>query len=115
MVHQLGHTEWMGASRKKFVLLFLVAGYAFHFMTKFVLDQPPDAFWASPDQAAWQRVTSMILSPFKVVLIGPVSWLQQDPDPPPPFRMILLAAYWALLATGSHQLLSGRRREIRRE
>ena len=42
----------------------------------------------------------------RVVLVGPISWLQQDPDPPPPFRLILFAAYWSLLALGIHYLLS---------
>jgi len=99
----------MHLTRKKFVLRFLAFGYAFHFVTKFVLNQPPEALWASPDQAAWQRYASMILSPIRVVLVGPINWLQQDPDPPPPFRLILFAAYWSILALGIHHLLSRKR------
>ncbi len=99
----------MRLTRKKFVLLFLAGGYGLHFACKFLLDQSPDALWASPDQEAWQRHVSTILSPIKVVLMGPVNWLLQDPDPPPPFRMILFAAYWSLLALGIHYLLSRRR------
>ena len=96
----------MRSSRKKFVLLFLAGGYAFHFATRFLLNQSPEALWASPDQAAWQRYASTILAPIKVVLVAPINWLQQDPDPPPPFRLILFAAYWSLLALGVHRLLS---------
>jgi hypothetical protein len=96
----------MRLSRKKFVLRFLAFGYAFHFVTKFVLNQAPEALWASPDQEAWQRYASMTLSPIRVVLVGPINWLQQDPDPPPPFRLILFAVYWSLLALGIHHLLS---------
>ena len=99
----------MRLTRKKFVLLFLAVGYAFHFATKFLLNQPPEALWASPNQAAWQRYASTILSPIKIVLVGPINWLQQDPDPPPPFRLILVAAYWSLLALGIHYLLARRR------
>jgi len=42
-------------------------------------------------------------------LAGPVIWLQQDPDPPPPFRIILLAVYWSVLALAIHRLLSKRK------
>lgn len=99
----------MRLTRTKFVLLFLAFGYAFEFITRFLLNQAPEALWASPDQAVWQRHASTALSPIKVVLVGPVSWLQQDPDPPPPFRLILLAAYWSILALGLHRLLSRKR------
>lgn len=99
----------MRSSRKKFVLLFLACGYAFGFVTRFLLNQPPDALWASPGQEPWQRYVSMVLSPLRVILAGPVIWLQQDPDPPPPFRIILLGVYWSVLALGIHRLLSKRK------
>ncbi|HXK20016.1 MAG TPA: hypothetical protein VNG33_19530 [Polyangiaceae bacterium] len=95
----------MRSSRKKFVLVFLAVGYAFHFVTRFVLNQAPEALGASPDQELWQRRASTILSPIKAVLVGPINWLQQDPDPPPPFRLILFAVYWSVLALGIHRLL----------
>jgi len=96
----------MTVNRKKFIFLFLAFGYAFHFATKFLLNQPSENLWASPGQEGWQRVVSTILSPIKIVLMGPVNWLQQDPDPPPPFRLILFAVYWSLLALGIHLVLS---------
>lgn len=99
----------MRTSRKKFILLFLACGFALHFATRILLNQAPDALWAAPGQAAWQRSISTILSPIRVVLVGPVNWLMQDPDPPPPFRIILFAAYWSLLALGIHYLLSRRK------
>jgi hypothetical protein len=99
----------MRLTRKKFVLRFLAVGFAFDFATKFLLNQPREALWAAPSQAAWQRFVSTILAPIKIVLVGPINWLQQDPDPPPPFRLILLAVYWSLLALGIHYLLSRRR------
>jgi hypothetical protein len=99
----------MRLTRKTFVLLFLAFGYAFDFATKFLLNQPREALSASSNQEPWQRAASTILSPIKVVLVGPINWLQQDPDPPPPFRLILFAAYWSILALGLHYLLSRRR------
>jgi hypothetical protein len=99
----------MRVTRKKLVLLFLAFGYALHFVTKFLLNQAPQALGASPDQADWQRLASTILSPLTIVLFGPINWLQQDPDPPPPFRLILLGLYWSLLALGIHHLLSRKR------
>jgi hypothetical protein len=98
----------MRMTRKKFVLLFLAFGYAFDFATRFLLNQAPRPSWASPDQEAWQRYASTILSPLKLVLVAPIDWLQQDPDPPPPFRLILFAAYWSVLALGIHYLLQRR-------
>lgn len=41
-------------------------------------------------------------------MIGPINWLEQDPDPPPPLRMILFAICWSLLALGIHQVLTRR-------
>ena len=99
----------MAPTKKKFVLVFLAFGYAFHFATKFLLNQPPEALWASPNQTTWQRYVSTILSPIRIVLVAPINWLQEDPDPPPPFRIILFAAYWSLLALGIHYLLTRRR------
>jgi hypothetical protein len=99
----------MHLSRKKLVLRFLALGYAFQFATRLLLNQAPDAVWASSNQEAWQRHVSTILAPIKVVLVAPINWLQQDPDPPPPFRIILFAAYWSVLALGIHYLLSRRR------
>jgi len=95
----------MSQSRKKFVLLFLAYGYAFDFLTRFLLSQSPRALGPSPDQEPWQRLATTLLLPVRAVLIGPVVWLQQDPDPPPPFRGILLAVYWSALAVGIHGVL----------
>jgi hypothetical protein len=95
----------MRFTKKRFILWSLAFGYAFDFGTRFLLNQSPEALGASPHQEAWQRHVSTILSPLSVVLIGPISWLQQDPDPPPPFRLILLAMYWSVLALGIRGLM----------
>lgn len=96
-------------SKKGFILRFLAVGFAFNFVTRLVLNQPPQALGATPNQAAWQQHASTILYPLKAILVAPVNWLQQDPDPPPPFRLILLAAYWSVLALGIRALLLQRK------
>lgn len=103
----------MRLTRKKFVLGFLACGYAFDLVTRFVLSQPLRTLGASPNQAGWQQHASTMLWPLELVLFGPVNWLQQDPDPPPPFRIILLSVYWSVVALGIHYLV-WRRGELRR-
>lgn len=102
----------MRLSRRRFVLLFLVFGFSLHFVTRFLLDQPPGAAGPTAGQAEWQHLGSTLLSPLTYVLFGPVSALMQDPDPPPPFRLILFAAYWSVLALGFHYLFSKVRRRM---
>jgi hypothetical protein len=58
----------MQLTRKKFALWFLACGFALHFASKLLLNQAPDALWASPDQQVWQQHVSTILSPIRVVL-----------------------------------------------
>lgn len=82
----------MRLTRKQLVLGFLAFGFTLHFVTRFALNE--------------SHLGSRLLSPVTLVLFGPIDWLQQDPDPPPPFRLILCAAYWSLLALGVHRLLS---------
>jgi hypothetical protein len=100
-------------TRKRFFLTFVACAFAFDVATRFLLNQPPNPVWASPEQAAWQRHASTILSPLMLVLTGPIDWLQQDPDPPPPFRAILCVGYWTIVALLIHQLVSrgGRARQ----
>jgi|SoiMethySBSTD1v2_1073268.scaffolds.fasta_scaffold194101_2 hypothetical protein len=100
----------MKISRTAFVILFLIFGFAFIFGTTSILNQAPEAFLGSKTQAAWQSVVSTILSPIKVVLIGPllpfINLLHKDPDTPPPFFLALFAFYWAILAAILHHFLS---------
>jgi hypothetical protein len=95
----------MPVTKRNFVLSFLAGGLAFDLITRFLLSQPREALGASPSQALWQQHISTALWPLRLVLTGPVIWLQQDPDPPPPFRAILLVAYWSVLALGIRRFL----------
>ena len=100
----------MKISRTAFVILFLIFGFAFIFGTTSILNQAPESFLGSETQGAWESVVSTILSPIKIVLIGPllpfINLLHKDPDTPPPFFLAMFAFYWAILAALLHHFLS---------
>jgi hypothetical protein len=92
----------MKTSRTKFVFFFLIFAFAFLFGTNALLDQAPESLAGSASQATWQSAVSAILSPVKIILIGPllpfIKYLHQDPDTPPPFFLVGFAFYWTILA-----------------
>jgi hypothetical protein len=98
--------DQMRIQRTAFVILFLVCGFAFVFGTTGLLDQPADSFFGAANQTSWQRAVSKVVSPIKLVLIGPlmpaIEFLHRDPDTPPPFFLALFAGYWTLLALAIH-------------
>lgn len=93
----------------KFVLLFLIFAFAFLFGTDLLLDQPPESLMGAESQVAWKSTVSTILSPVKIILIGPllpfIKFLHQDPDTPPPFFLVGFAFYWIILALILHYLI----------
>ncbi len=106
----------MNISRTKFVILFLIAGFAFLFVSNALFGTeaslfPPngESFLMTDSPVAWKQVGATILLPFKIVLIGPlipyIEFLRQDPDTPPPFFVIGFIAYWSLLALVIHYFL----------
>jgi hypothetical protein len=108
----------MNISRKKFVILFLVSGFAFLFVTTSLLGsggpqgfpQPPDSVLRTGGDSliAWKRTVSTIILPIKIVLIGPLALPQIDflkEDPPPPFIGIYFIFYWTILASIIHFIL----------
>jgi hypothetical protein len=99
----------MDIPRLKFVFLFLIFAVAFLFATNLLLDQPPESILGSESQIAWKSAMSAILSPIKIILMGPllpfINFLHQDPDTPPPFFLVGFAFYWTLLALVLHYLL----------
>ena len=92
----------MKISRIKFIALFVIFAFAFVHGTSLLLDQPPEALMGSETQQGWKATVSAILSPVKIILIGPlipfIKLLKQDPDTPPPFFLAGFVAYWTLLA-----------------
>jgi hypothetical protein len=100
----------MKISRTAFVVLFLIFAFAFVFGTVLILNQPPLSFLGSKSQGTWESAVSTLLSPIKIVLMGPLlpalKILHGDPDTPPPFFIVLFASYWSVLAVGLHYFLS---------
>ena len=100
-------------SRIKFVGLFLVFAFTFIFGTNLLLDQPPESLLGSESQVAWKSAVSPILSPVKIILIGPllpfINFLHKDPDTPPPFFLAGFAFYWTVLALIIYYFLSKRK------
>ena len=92
----------MKVSRIKFIIIFVTFSFAFLFATTTLLNQPPTSFFGAESQAPWQSTVSVILSPIKIILLGPllpfINFLHQDPDTPPPFFLIGFAIYWTILA-----------------
>lgn len=108
----------MKISRKKFVIFFIILGFAFLFITTSLLGstglggfpQPPDSLLktGSDSPIAWKSAVSTIILPIKIVLIGPlalpsVNFLKDDP--PPPFIAIYFIFYWTILALIIHYFL----------
>ena len=109
----------MNISRTKFVILFIICGFAFLFITTSLLGSTgPRGFPEAPDSIlrtggdssiAWKSDMSTILIPIKIVLIGPlllpsVHFLKEDP--PPPFVGIYFIIYWTILASLIYYLLA---------
>src|SRR5688572_25733864 len=106
----------MNISRKKFVILFIICGFAFNFVTTSLLGsqgvrgfpKAPDSLLLMDSPVAWKRTVSTIISPIKVVLMGPLVLPQIDflkDDPPPPFIGIYLILYWTILASIIYNLV----------
>jgi hypothetical protein len=100
----------MNIPRVKFVFIFIIFAFAFLFSTQVLLDQPPESFFGSASQAAWQSTVSTMLSPIRIILLGPmvpfIKFLHQDPDTPPPFFLAGFAFYWTVLGVALHLLIS---------
>ena len=100
----------MKISRIKFVILFVICAAAFLFATSLLLDQPAESLFGTESQAGWKSIVSNILSPIKIILMGPlvpfIDFLHKDPDTPPPFFLIGFAFYWIILALVIHYVIS---------
>lgn len=102
----------MRTSRKKFVSLFLLGGFAFLFICNVVfqsvvqlLPESGASFLGTGSLVGWKHTLSVILYPIKMVLVGPMVPMLNLPDPPPPFLVIGFAVYWTLLALVIYYLI----------
>jgi hypothetical protein len=103
----------MSFSRRKFVVLFLISGFAFQFISNSLLGSEvrlfparEESFLGTESPIAWKSAVSTLLLPIKFVLLGPLLPLTPLPDLPPPFLVIGFAVYWTLLALFIHYALS---------
>ena len=97
----------MKISRRRFVIIFLVSSFAFMTITNLLL-QPVNGDWfpGTGSPIAWKRNLAAIIYPVKIVLVGPLSPIFNDPDPAPPIRALACALYWAAMALALHFLLN---------
>lgn len=95
----------MKVSRTRFITISLLLAFAFQFISNSVLGPevalfPGNGEWypgvGSP--IAWKNTLSSIIYPVKYVLVEPLSFLTQDPDPVPPVLLIAFAIYWTAIA-----------------
>ncbi len=107
----------MNITKTKFVIIFLVCGFVFQFLTTSLLGSTglrgmpkyPDTFLHTASPIAWKQTASNFILPLKVVLTGPlvlseVKFLKDDP--PPPFVAFYFMVYWSLLAISLHYCFS---------
>src|SRR3990167_3321779 len=104
----------MKISRKKFVTIFIISGFAFLFITTSLLGSTgprgfpkhPDTFLGTASSETRKNAVLTIILPIKIVLIEPLllstNFLRYDP--PPPFIGIYLIFYWIILASIIHYL-----------
>jgi hypothetical protein len=102
----------MRISRKKFVSIFLIAGFAFLFAFNLIfrsevrlIPESGESFLGTASLTGWKSTVSTILYPIKIVLVGPMLPLINLPDPPPPLLVIGFAIYWTILALVIYYLI----------
>jgi len=97
----------MKISRTKFVILFVVSGFAFQIISNLLLG-PVNGEWfpGTGSPIAWKRTLAAILYPVKIVLVGPLAPIFNDPDPAPPIRALACALYWTAIALVLYYIFS---------
>ena len=98
----------MKISRTKFVIIFLATCFVFIIITNLLLGPPVNGDWfpGTNSPIAWKRTVAAIIYPIKIVLVGPLAPIFNDPDPAPPIRMLACAIYWTFIALALHFLLT---------
>jgi hypothetical protein len=98
----------MAISRKKFVIIFLVSAFAFVFISNLLLGPVVNGDWfpGTDSPIPWKRNLAAIMYPVRIVLVGPLAPIFNDPDPAPPIRLIACATYWTIIALVLYFLIS---------
>jgi hypothetical protein len=97
----------MNISAKKFVIIFLISAFAFMVVTNLIL-KPVNGDWfpGTDSPIARKRTMAAVIYPVKIVLVGPLSLVLNDPDPAPPIRILACALYWTVIALILYYLIS---------
>jgi hypothetical protein len=97
----------MKVSLKKFVIIFLVSAFVFLGITNLIL-VPVNGDWfaGTNSRITWKRNLAAIIYPVKIVLVGPLAPVFNDPDPAPPIRALACAIYWTVIALVLYYLIS---------
>ncbi len=97
----------MKISAKRFVIIFVVSAFAFSIITNLLL-QPVNGDWFAGTNSpiAWKRTLAAVIYPVKLVLVGPLAPILNDPDPAPPVRAFFCALYWTVIALVLYFLLN---------
>ena len=90
----------MTISRTKFVIIFLVSAFAFLGISNLLLGPVINGTWfpGADSPIAWKRNLAAIIYPVKIVLVGPLAPIFNDPDPAAPVRALACALYWSVIA-----------------
>jgi len=90
----------------KFIIIFVVSAFVFQFITNSLLGPkvgglPANGQWFSgmDSPVAWKRTMASIIYPVRIVLVGPLAPVFNDPDPAPPVLGFFCTLYWAALAS----------------
>jgi len=101
----------MKISSTRFVGMFLGLAFAFQFISNSLLGDeiglfPGNGEWypgvGSP--ITWKHIGGSIIYPVKYILVEPLSFLAQEPDPAPPVLLVGFAIYWAAIALALYYL-----------
>ena len=98
----------MKISRMKFIIIFLISAFVFQGVFNLVLGPVVNGTWFSGTDSpvAWKRNLATIIYPIKIVLVGPLAPVFNDPDPAPPVRVLACAIYWTVMALVLYYLIS---------
>lgn len=103
----------MKASRAKFAGFFLLMAFVFQFISNSLLSSevglfPNNGQWypGVDSPIGWKSTLAKIIYPIKYVLIDPLSFLGQDPDPAPPILLVAFGIYWAAIAVALHFIVT---------
>ena len=101
----------MKISITKFIIIFVVSAFIFQFVTNSILSPevraaPVNGQWfpGADSKVAWKRNMASIIYPVKVVLVGPLAPIFNDPDPAPPVLGFFCTLYWTALASALYFL-----------